>query len=244
MPLRFFSRPRGPDMRLYRRLRFGNLVEFNVLDTRQFRSVTEPCGYGTGPICDAVLDPSRTILGDDQEHWLLRGLDRSRARWNVLAQQVPVTQLDVGSEEPEFKLDKWDAYPVARQRLFDFLQRRRPSNPVVITGDLHDNWVAELKANFDDPDSESLAAEFVGTSISSDGDGAEISEEGAIALRENPHVRFHNYRRGYVRCEVTPGAWVTDFRTVPFVQEPGADIATRATFVLEDGDPVPIEVGV
>ena len=69
-----------------------------------------------------------------------------------------------------------------------------------------------------------------------------IARKGVTFAR--PQYGHHNYRRGYVRCEVTPGAWITDFRTVPFVQEPGAAISTRATFVLEDGDPVPVVVGV
>lgn len=154
-------------------------------------------------------------------------------------------QLDVGSvAEAEFKLDKWDAYPVARERLFRFLAERRPSNPVVITGDLHDNWVAHLKADFNDPASAVLATEFTGTSISSDGDGAEASEDGlaAAANGRNPHIIFHNYRRGYVRCEITPQEWRTDFRVMPFVSTPGAPISTRATFVLQHGNPAAQEV--
>lgn len=240
MPLRAWSRPRGPTMRLYRRLGFGNLAEFNVLDTRQYRSLTEPCGYGTGPACDAVYDPERTMLGDRQEAWLYAGLRRSQARWNVLAQQVPVTRIDVGAgEQQELKLDKWDAYPVARQRLFDFIAAQRPSNPVVISGDLHDAWVAHLKQDFDDPDSETLASEFVGTSISSDGDGAESSEDGinAFANGRNPHLLFHNYRRGYVSCELTQDQWLAHFRVVDFVEQPGAPLRTEASFAVEDGNP-------
>jgi alkaline phosphatase D len=34
---------------------------------------------------------------------------------------------------------------------------------------------------------------------------------------------------------VTPAAWRTDFRTVPFVERPGAPINTRASFVAESG---------
>lgn len=251
MPLRRFNRPAGPRMRLFRRLAFGDLVEFNVLDTRQFRSKSEPCGFGTGPLSEPVeggltcgeiiADPDRTLLGDRQERWLFDGLARSRARWNVLAQQVPIARLDVGDADgpPEFKLDKWDAYPAARDRLFDFLQRVRPSNPVVITGDLHDNWVAHLKRDFDDPDSKTLATELIGTSISTDGDGAECSDEGERVLfnGRNPHVLFHNFRRGYVVCELTPRDWLAHFRILPYVEREGADILTRATFLLEDGNP-------
>ena len=53
MPLRKSSLPVGPDMTLYRRLRFGDLVEFNVLDTRQYRS-DQPCGR-----CKATRAPCR-----------------------------------------------------------------------------------------------------------------------------------------------------------------------------------------
>jgi alkaline phosphatase D len=238
MPLRRSVAPRGSSIPVYRRLRFGGLLEINVLDTRQFRSRSEPCGYGTGPACPDVFDPARTMLGDAQERWLLDGLGRSRARWNVLANQVPLSQMDFGEgPELDLKLDKWDAYPVARKRLLDFIATARPSNPVVITGDLHDSWVCDVKHDFADPASPTIASELIGTSISSDGDGVEVSDEGAIALRENPHIHFHNNRRGYVSCSVTPDRWRADFRALDYVSRPGAPLGTRATFVVQDGRP-------
>jgi alkaline phosphatase D len=256
MPMRRRQRPSGPDMRLYRGFDFGDLASFSVLDTRQYRSLTEPCGFGTGPLdapvgdrtCEEVVfDPSRTALGDGQESWLFRRLARSEATWNVLAQQIPITRLDVGEPAgpPEFKLDKWDAYPVARQRLFDFLAENRPRNPIAITGDLHDNWVALLKQSFDDPGSRTVGTEFIGSSISSDGDGEECSEEGELVLGNgrNPHVLFHNNRRGYAVCELSHEAWRTDFRVVPFVEADGAGVMTRASFVVEDGRPEPVQDG-
>jgi len=236
MPVRRRQLPRGAEIRLFRRVRVGDLATFHVLDTRQYRSPTEPCGYGTGPVCPEVLDPARTMLGDQQERWLTRGLERDRARWQILAQQVPITRLEVGpGPEEELKLDKWDAYPVARDRLLATLERTE--NAVAITGDLHDNWVADLKRDFTDPASPTIATEFIGTSISSDGDGVEVTEEGAIALAENPHVRFHNALRGYVTCEITPERWTTAFRTIPYVTRPGAPVSTRATFVVDAGRP-------
>jgi alkaline phosphatase D len=238
MPLRRAARPWGGEMQLFRRLDYGGLASFHVLDTRQYRSPNRPCGEKEGPLCPAALDPTRTILGERQERWLMDGLERSRARWNVLAQQVQMARLDFGAEAPLFKMDKWDAYPSARARLLRFLAARRPTNPVVITGDLHNNWAALLKADFDDPDSATLATEFIGTSITTGGDGSEVNQEGRNALAKNPHLLFHNDHRGYVRCEVSDKRWVTDFRTVPYVKQPGAPISTRARFLLEDGDPV------
>ena len=69
-----------------------------------------------------------------------------------------------------------------------------------------------------------------------------MNQEGRNALAKNPHLLFHNDHRGYVRCEVSDKRWVTDFRTVPYVKQPGAPISTRARFLLEDGDPVAREM--
>ena len=54
---------------------------------------------------------------------------------------------------------------------------------------------------------------------------------------ENPFVKFFNAERGYVRCDITPQAWRTDYRTVPYVSRPGAPVETRASFVVESGRP-------
>ena len=56
-------------------------------------------------------------------------------------------------------------------------------------------------------------------------------------LPENPHVKFHNGQRGYVRCAVGRDRWTTDYRVVPFVSRPGASVETRASLVLENGRP-------
>ncbi len=238
MPLRRAARPRDGHMALFRRLDYGGLASFHVLDTRQYRSPNRPCGDKEGPFCPEAFDPARTILGERQERWLMDGLARSRARWNVLAQQVQMAQLDFGAEAPLFKMDKWDAYPAARARLFEFLAARRPANPVVITGDLHNTWVSLLKADFDDPASKTLATEFICTSITTGGDGSEVNQEGRNALAKNPHLLYHNDLRGYARCEVTGERWLTEFRHVPYIKRHGAPISTRARFALENGDPV------
>ena len=61
---------------LYRRLAFGDLAEFSVLDTRQYRT-DQPCGDGNKPQCPAALAPEATLLGEKQEQWFLDGLSRS-----------------------------------------------------------------------------------------------------------------------------------------------------------------------
>ena len=237
MPLRRSAMPRGPDMVLYRRFAFGDLVDFQVLDTRQYRS-DQPCNDGNKPQCPEALSDSQTMLGPAQERWLKAGLDGSRARWNAIAQQVMLAKVDrrAGPEEA-YAMDQWSGYEAARNRLLSFLGKRQPSNPVVITGDIHSNWAADLKLDFRKPESATVGSEFVGTSISSGGDGADMQPAVEAYLPENPHVKFYNSQRGYIRCVVKPSSWQSDYRVVSYVSRPGSDIRTRASFVVENGRP-------
>jgi len=241
MPLRSFPVPRGAldlDLRLYRRFQFGDLVQINVLDTRQYRSV-QPCvpDFPGTPDCPERQAPSLSVTGQRQEAWLLSQLDASSARWNVLAQQLWFGQFDFAKEPPRaFNTDAWDGYPQQRQRILDFIDERRPGNPIVISGDWHGYCAQNLQKDFDDPDSETLATEFAGTSLSS---RCPWAGEVEANLAENPHVRFfEGNRRGYVRCLVRPERWQTDFRVVSDPLEPeSTSISTLASFVVEDGQP-------
>ncbi len=237
MPLRRSALPAGPDMLLYRRLGFGRLAAFNVLDTRQYRT-DQPQGDGVKPPVPQLLDPAGTIMGDRQREWLFAGLAGSPTTWNVLAQQVMVARVDrqAGPEEA-FSMDKWSGYEFERRRLLRYFRDARVANPVVLTGDVHENWANELPVEPDRPDAPSAGVEFVGTSITSSGDGADQPPEAAALRAENPFVKYHNSERGYVRCEVTPGLWRTDYRTVPYVSRPGAPLHTRASFAVETGRP-------
>jgi alkaline phosphatase D len=236
MPLRRSSYPNGTDMQLYRRFAFGNLVEFNVLDTRQYRD-DQADGDGWGPPTPESLDPARTMLGEEQERWLLNGLTASDAKWNVLAQQVFFARRDYGfgPDEERYGMDSWDGYPAARQRILDHISQNNISNTVVLTGDVHSSWANEVKENFDDPGSKNAAVEFVGTSISSGGDGSDQRDNTPQILEENPHIKFFNNQRGYVRCKLNHQSWQTDFLIVPYVTRPGAPIEVRASFKVKAG---------
>jgi alkaline phosphatase D len=242
MPLRRGAVPFGPHMRIFTRVGYGGLAEFYVLDDRQYRShqVCPRPGRGGSAVvedCAARLDPRLTLLGDAQERWLMGSLERSRARWNVLAQQTLMAQLDrkVGQGQ-SFWTDGWDGYPAARRRLLQFLEQKKPANPLVIGGDVHCFWVADLKTDFDDPRSPTVATEFVGTSITSQL-GRTQAEQDAIK-QENPHITYADLtRRGYVRMELTPGRARADLRGLESVIRPAARIETMATFVVEDGRP-------
>jgi alkaline phosphatase D len=242
MPLRRQMVPFGPRMRLYHRAAFGRLADVHLLDDRQYRS-HQPCappGLGGARVvedCAERLDPRLSMLGETQERWLEAGLARSRAAWNIIAQQTLMAQLD---QKPgpgqRFWTDGWDGYPAARRRLLDVLGQRKPGNPVVIGGDVHSFWVTDLRPDFDDPRSPVVATELVGTSITSQFWRRQEDMDALVA--ENPHIRFANgTRRGYVRVELTPERLRADLRAVRTVTQPGAPIDTMASFVVEDGRP-------
>ena len=237
MPLRRSALPKGPEMLLYRRLSFGRLAQFHVLDTRQYRT-PQPLGDGNKAPTPVLLDPRGTLMGERQRDWLFRGLENSPASWNILAQQVMMARVDrAGGTEVKYSMDQWPGYEFERRRVLRHFREKRVKNPVVITGDIHSHWANELIADFDELDSPVVGTEFVGTSISSGGDGAATPKTHDHLRAENPFLKFFNGERGYVRCEVTPRAWRTDYRTVPFVTKPGAPLVTRASFVVESGRP-------
>lgn len=233
LPLRRSALPSGTSMKIYRRLPFGRLLDMHVLDTRQYRT-DQPCGDGTKPRCAGAFVESATMMGREQERWLERHLRESRATWNVLANQVMIAPLAQGTPDaPTYSMDRWDGYVTARARLIQALSSNPSLNPIIVTGDIHSNWVADLHARPDDPASPVVASEFVGTSISSGGDGS----EGSLARRQamNPHIKFFNGQRGYVRSELTPATFRSDYRVVPYVSKPGAPVETRASFAVEHG---------
>lgn len=237
MPLRRRSLPQGPDMRLYRRIPFGRLANFEMLDTRQYRT-DQPNGDRLKPLGGDVFAPRATLLGDKQERWLMAGLLQSQSNWNILGQQVMMARVDrTPGEDAQFSMDQWAGYDAARKRLLRFLSERRVPNPVVLTGDIHSNWVNDLKVDFDRPEDPTVATEFVGTSITSGGNGTADHKDADSLLAENPFVRFFNAQRGYVSCTVTPQEWRSDYQIVEYIDRPGAPLVTRGSFVVESGTP-------
>ena len=102
-------------------------------------------------------------------------------------------------------MDNWNGYSPARQRLFDGVVERGVQNLVVLTGDAHCSVAADLRLQYDDPQSPTIGAEIVGTSVSSGGDGGRPRRaRPRTSWRNNPHMKFYNARRGYVRCDGDP----------------------------------------
>ena len=241
MPLPAWARPRGPAMRLHTTLDFGSLASFYVLDDRQYRShqACPPQGRGGSTVvreedCPQRLDPALSLLGAAQEQWLAQSFGRSRAGWNIVAQQTLMARADRRpGPGADYWTDGWDGYPRARERLLASMTQQRLRNPVVISGDVHMSAVCDLKTNFDDPRSPIVATEIAGPSITSQGPSVNRVE---ALLRENPHIRFANgARRGYAMLDITPSLCVARLRTVTNAADRTSDVRTLASFGIDDG---------
>ncbi|MCC7010457.1 MAG: alkaline phosphatase D family protein [Acidobacteria bacterium] len=238
MPVRHQALPSGPAARLYRRFQFGTLIDLSVLDTRQYRS-NQACEHGQPFECAELRDPGRTMLGAEQERWLFDHLADVRCRWTVIGQQVPTFARDLpdASAPNGFRVDKWDGYPAARDRLFAQLVETRAPNPIVLSGDVHQHYGADLKRDFRRPESETVAVEFTNSSISSGGNGTARAANWTEIQRVNPHLRYHSNRRGYIACTATPETMRADFTVLEQVTTPGAPARIDGSLVVEAGRP-------
>ncbi len=205
----------APDGRIFRTLRYGDLVDLIMLDSRLWGRDMQARGM--------AADPERTLLGFDQEAWLDDQFRTSTARWRLLGQQVMMGQLlfraaptlPITSLNP----DQWDGYEAARGRLFGSVRDNGVGNLVVLTGDIHTSWAMELTEDPNDADrydpltgEGALAVEFVGTSVTSPGLPAVQPALLETILSVNPHIKFVNVQqRGWLQLDITPervqGAW-------------------------------------
>jgi alkaline phosphatase D len=234
MPVRRAQLPRGPEITAWRALRWGRLADIAVLDTRSFRD-DQPCGDVNGPPCPAVANPDAQVLGPQQERWLMERLAATPATWKVLAQQVPIMRRDFGTTGAFISMDKWDAYPAARDRLFRHIHEAGVKNVAVLAGDVHQAWAATLKLDFADERSPVVGTEFCATSITSGGDGSEVIGQTARVLERNPHIGFFNNRRGYTLHEATAQRLEARFKGLDQVTRPGAPLVEKGRFVVEAG---------
>nr|WP_315400039.1 alkaline phosphatase D family protein [uncultured Duganella sp.] len=251
MPVRLVL-PRAGDfanMRIYQRYDWGRLARFHVLDDRQYRAwqACPPAGRGGSSSvvrrqCAGLEDTRRTMLGDVQQRWLDDGLKTSRARWNVLAQQTLMahnSQVPFKSEgDARIWTDGWDGYPMARRRLLDGLAISKASNPLILSGDVHSFFAAEISrdpARARSGANAVLATEFCGTSVTSPSRPQARTEQ-YVAM--NPSIKYgRSDKRGFMLLDVTPSATTTQFVALDDVHDTASGIKTAASFVVKNGRP-------
>lgn len=233
MPLRRTSLPNGAAMQLYRRQAFGNLLDLNLLDTRQYRS-NQPCNDQSAGCADLTTAPH--FLGNAQEAWLNQGLSASKARWNVLAQQVVMMDLDrAAGDEYRANIDSWAGYRTPRDRLLKHVADANIQNLIVLTGDEHVHYAGELHRDGRNPGRKPLGVEFTSTSITSGGDGQDQTDNDKALLSINPQLKFVNRQRGYMICDVTPDRWQTSAMSLDKVSATDGKLSTRAKLTVAHG---------
>jgi alkaline phosphatase D len=253
------SRPRENQ----RAFRFGDLVELVMLEQRlsarsQQLPATVPTPFGNGFVqAGAFADPSRTLLGAAQEAWLANRLRSTPARWKLLGQGVMFAQLKLqGAPLAQgggvfLNSDQWDGYQPARDRLYEVFKGTASQPPVpncvVLTGDIHSSWAADLSPDPNNPDlasggydpssgAGSRAVEFVGTSVSSPGANDPTGSTAALLRSINPHFKYINLtQRGYMLVDVTRERCQGEWWFVDTVAAPSNGQSFAVAFQTLDG---------
>lgn len=212
--------------RIWRRLKYGDLFDLFMLDSRLWDRDVE-ASVPVNPVADPFLDENRKLIGPAQLNWLLTGLKSSTAKWKLMGSQVVFHQWSAkpgldGSIPPDLRPlvgptglngDSWDGYVAERKRITAALRGdnggKKINNVVILTGDVHSSWVADIT---DDPNNPtvynpltgdgSLATEFVGPSVTSP--GLPIPDQAVQLFRaQNPHIKYINMsQKGYMLLSV------------------------------------------
>ena len=220
---------------------FGDLIDLVMLEERlsaRSKQLTAaiPTQFGNAFVqTGAFADPARTLLGAEQEAWLAGRLRTSPARWKFIGQGVMFAQLKLQGAPLAaggglfINTDQWDGYQPARDRVYDILkgtaQHPPVDNCVVLTGDIHSAWAADLTQDPNNPNlatggysaatgQGSRAVEFVATSITSPGLNDAGNNTANLLRGINPHFKHIDFnQRGYLLVDVTPqrvtGEWWT-----------------------------------
>ncbi|MCH2042210.1 MAG: alkaline phosphatase D family protein [Saccharospirillaceae bacterium] len=218
MPIREQVNQQGQHQ-VYRRFRFGDLLDLNMLDTRLAGRDVQ----SDDP--DVRDDQNRTLLGYEQERWLENNLAQAQqdgVTWKLLGQQVMMAQFQLNNSP--LNHDQWDGYPAARQRLFGHIRQANIDNFVVLTGDIHSSWALELRNNpFNDADENALGVELVTPAVTSPGIESQAQAVLAAASLQSllPHLNFVEfYHRGYVLLDIRPQQIQAEWWVVDTVESP------------------------
>jgi alkaline phosphatase D len=238
-----------------RAFQVGNLLDLVMLEERlsgRSKQLTATIPVpGLGNVfaqVGAFTDPTRTLLGDEQEAWLAQRLRGSSARWKFIGQGVMFAHLKAQGAPLAsggglfFNTDQWDGYQPARDRVYDIIKGNANNPPVnnvvVLTGDIHSSWAADLTQ---DPNNSNVATggyngvtgdgsravEFVATSITSPGLNDPTGSTAGFLRSVNPHFKFIDFnQRGYMLLDVTPQKAVCEWYFVDTV----ASISNNQTF--------------
>ncbi|MEM7137038.1 MAG: alkaline phosphatase D family protein [Myxococcota bacterium] len=223
----------NPGQRLFRNLKYGDLADIIMLDTR-IEGREEQSGAALYAIDDPTLPDE--LLGAEQEAWLQEQLSTSTAKWKVLGNQV-VMGIWQFSDDRVANEDQWTGYPGSRNRLTGFIRDNEIANVLVVTGDVHSSWAMDVTIGDGsyDPASQdgAVAVEFVTPGITSPFELGGVAE--AIE-RNSPHIRYFDreLRRGYLVLDLQQDKAQADWFFIDGIEEgQGAQVAGPSWATLD-----------
>ena len=87
---------------------------------------------------NTINDPDREYLGASQYRRFTRAIQRSKARFKVIMNEMPIQQYYV------LPYDRWEGYEAERQAMLDFLQKN-VKNVIFLTTDVHATLVNDAR---------------------------------------------------------------------------------------------------
>ena len=239
MPIRRSRRDLQNNTRIYDRSIIGNLIELNRLDVRSYRDE---------PVCDLnerkhftpcvdTNDSSRSLLGSDQETWLIDGLGQSRCTWNCLVQATVMAPLDLSrGDSVLYEADSWDNYESSRDRIADAIVEKDLNNVVSLGGNIHAFYAGIMYDRQKYIDRKPILTEIVTTSIAAPGGDHIRYNDINGRLHENPGISyFENRYRGYVWLDLSPTAIHADLRVVDDINHPQRTVRTLTKLKILEG---------
>ena len=216
MPIR--GAPLRPDTRIFRRFRYGDLVDLLMLDTRLFGRDEQP---SSADDLETINDPNRSMLGPIQHRWLADQLATRASTWQLIGQQLMFGQLTYADRRVR-NLDQWDAYPASRKQVLDAIARAGGRNVIILTGDLHTSWALEVCADpFTNPDP--VAVELITPSVTSNGRATtarDAARREQRLLEGMPHLKFVDlWHRGYLDIAIDADACQARWHFVETIAE-------------------------
>jgi alkaline phosphatase D len=241
---------------IQRRFRIGDLAELWMLETRvsgrdiildneglMLPGLDIPLFSQTGPFAD----PSRSMLGSEQEAWFDSSFRASDARWRLVGNQTMFGQLRaVGLPNAIggglfVNPDQWDGYSANRARIFNTLREAyaigNPHNTVFLSGDFHASFAMDLSP---DPgllggSLSALAVEYV-TPASANTAAPEAAAIADVLRVVNPHFKYVDVASaGYMIHDLTPERMSSEFWFVPRIDVPAFGEQMAASFEVEWG---------
>lgn len=213
----------------YRSFSYGDLADLVMLDER-LEGKTKPADSLTAA---DYTSESRSMLGAEQLQWMESQLQKSKAVWKILGNQVMFADVELSIVYPNMprNLDSWDGYPAEKKKLKDFILQNKLKDVIFLTGDTHASWAievaTEVKKTYNPKTSAGAFAIELGTTSISSANDNEYHSSDTVKMMEsaligmNPHIKYLNARdHGYLLLTLYPGKAKGEWYFMETIREP------------------------